>query len=71
MKQDLAIGTTHPLGATLGGGGANFSLFSRSAARVELLLFDRADDARPSRIVELDSRTHRTYHYWHVSVCPG
>ena len=24
----------------------------------------------PARVIELDARTHRTYHYWHVFV-PG
>ena len=38
--------------------------------RVELLFFDRVDDARPSRIIELDPLKHRTYHYWHAFV-PG
>jgi glycogen operon protein len=70
MKHDSKTGSSHPLGATLSGGGANFSLFSRSASRVELLFFERADDARPSRIVELDPHTQRTYHYWHAFV-PG
>jgi len=70
MKHNSMIGSSHPLGATLSGGGANFSLFSRSATRVELLLFDRADDARPGRTIELDPRVHRTYHYWHAFV-PG
>ena len=63
-------GSSHPLGATLGAGGANFSLFSRSASRVELLLFDRADAAHPSQVVKLDPQTQRTYHYWHAFV-PG
>jgi isoamylase len=57
-----------PLGATVCRGGVNFSLFSRSALRVELLFFDRADDARASRTVDLDPRDHRTYHYWHAFV---
>ena len=35
-----------------------------------MLLFDRADDAKPSRVVELDPAVHRTYHYWHAFV-PG
>ena len=69
MKQDVKTGSSHPLGATLGGGGANFSLFSRSATRVELLFFDRSD-ARSNRTIELDPRVHRTYHYWHAFV-PG
>jgi pullulanase/glycogen debranching enzyme len=34
-------------------GGVNFSLFSRSATGVELLLFDREDDARPARVMHL------------------
>ncbi|HMK37943.1 MAG TPA: glycogen debranching protein GlgX [Bacteroidota bacterium] len=70
MKHDPAAGSSHPLGATPAGGGANFSLFSRSATRVELLFFDRADDAVPRRSIDLDPYTHRTYHYWHVFV-PG
>jgi glycogen operon protein len=37
---------------------------------VELLFFDRAEDARPSRIIELDPGSRRTYHYWHTFV-PG
>jgi isoamylase len=63
-------GHSFPLGATVCRGGVNFSLFSRSASHVELLLFDRADDAKPSRTIGLDLRDHRTYHYWHAFV-PG
>jgi glycogen operon protein len=37
---------------------------------VELLLFDRENDARPARVLPLDPATNRTYHYWHVFV-PG
>jgi glycogen operon protein len=48
----------------------NFSLFSRSATAVELLLFDDVADARPARSVALDPRRDRTGHYWHVFV-PG
>lgn len=70
MKHQSSIGTPHPLGASLRGGGANFSLFCRPASEVELLLFDRVDDARPSRAIKLDAASHRTYHYWHAFV-PG
>src|SRR4030095_5865887 len=65
-----STGRSSPLGATVVDGGVNFSLFSRSATGVELLLFDREDDARPARVLRLDPTTHRTYHYWHVGV-PG
>jgi isoamylase len=63
-------GTGHsiPIGATLINRGANFSVFSRSADRIELLLFDRVDDARPSRVIPMDPSANRTYHYWHVYV---
>ena len=37
---------------------------------MELLLFDRADDARPSRVIPLEPNKNRTYFYWHVFV-PG
>ena len=40
-----APGRSAPLGATVVDGGVNFSLFSRDATGVELLLFDREDDA--------------------------
>jgi len=63
-------GRSYPLGATLINGGANFSIFSRSAARIDLLFFDRVDDARPSRIIPIEAFENRTYHYWHVFV-PG
>jgi len=31
-------------------------------------LFDSADAIGPSRVISLDLRQHRTYHYWHVIV---
>jgi len=48
-------------------GGVNFSLYSRTASAVELLLFDR-EDATPSRVIPIDAASNRTYHYWHVFV---
>lgn len=37
-------------------------------ASLELLFFDRAEDARPSRRITLDPIRNKTYHYWHVFV---
>jgi glycogen operon protein len=37
---------------------------------VDLLLFDREDDAHPARVIPIDPSTHRSYHYWHIFV-PG
>lgn len=63
-------GRSFPVGATLASDGVNFSVFSRSASKIELLFFDRVDDGRPARVIPIDPRLNRTYHYWHVFV-PG
>jgi len=63
-------GRSAPLGATVVCGGVNFSLYSRDASGIELLFFDREDDARPARVIALDPSANRTHHYWHVFV-PG
>jgi len=64
------VGRSYPLGASVLRDGVNFSAYSRSAEAVDLLLFDSADDARPSRTIALTAPEHRTYHYWHAFV-PG
>ncbi|HEY6728099.1 MAG TPA: hypothetical protein VI197_29020, partial [Polyangiaceae bacterium] len=63
----LARGRSAPLGATLYPHGVNFSVYSKYATGMDLLLFDAAD-AEPSRIIELDPHRHRSFHYWHVFV---
>ncbi len=63
-----STGQSSPLGATVVNGGVNFSIFSRNATGVELLFFERDEDARPARTIRLDPVTNRTYHYWHVFV---
>jgi len=65
-----SLGRSAPLGAGVVPGGVNFSLFSRTATGVELLLFDAADALGPSQTVPLDAVANHTYHYWHVFV-PG
>src|SRR5215203_1429703 len=66
----IEVGHSSPLGSSLGPGGANFSIYSRDATGVQLLLFDRDDAAVPARAIDLDRLTHRSYHYWHAWV-PG
>ena len=61
-------GWSAPLGATIAGGGVNFSVYSRDATLVELLLFADAEATEPSQIVPLMPNRHRTYHYWHARV---
>jgi isoamylase len=63
-------GTSWPLGATPSPEGVNFSVYAKHATGVELLLFDRVDDARPAHAIQIDPAANRTYHYWHAFV-PG
>lgn len=63
-------GEAAPLGATVQESGVDFSVYSRSAVTVELLLFDYEDQPSSSRIVTIDPVLNRSYHYWHVFV-PG
>lgn len=69
-NSEVKPGKPYPLGAAYCHKGVNFSVFSKSGARVELLFFDDVDDGTPSRILELAPPTNRTFHYWHACV-PG
>jgi isoamylase len=61
-------GLSSPLGATVLHKGVNFSLFSRHATAVELLLFDAVEDVQPRQVIPFDPVQHRSYHYWHAFV---
>ena len=76
MRSDAARrltgGASSPLGATPKREGTSFSLFSRDASGVELLLCDQPDDATLARAIRLDPVANRTYHYWHWhALVPG
>jgi isoamylase len=70
VTQKPTEGRSSPLGATLSVEGANFSVYSKHAIGIELLLFDGVEDPRPARVIRIAPSTNRTYHYWHVFV-PG
>ncbi len=61
-------GTAYPLGATFDGGGTNFAIFSETAERVELCLFD---DARAETRVELVDVDAYVWHAYLPQVQPG
>jgi glycogen operon protein len=63
-------GRSFPLGATVLAGGTNFSVYSKHATAIDLVLFDGVDDPQPARVISIDPETNRTYHYWHTFV-PG
>jgi isoamylase len=55
-------------GATWAAEGVNFSVFSKKAQQVELLLYRAADSSEPLQIINLNPDTNRTYFFWHVFV---
>jgi isoamylase len=65
---DRLRGNRFPLGATVTEDGVNFSVYSKNADAVDLLLFNTNRDSNPARTIHLDSRKNRTYHYWHTFV---
>ncbi len=68
MNNDVRLGQTSPIGATVFEEGVNFSLFSKHAEKVELLLFDEPNDPEPARIIVFDPKRHKTFYYWHLLV---
>jgi glycogen operon protein len=61
-------GSRQPLGASLSSAGANFSIVSPDATRVELLLYEHHDSQAPFQVIELDPEVNRTFMCWHVFV---
>jgi glycogen operon protein len=63
-----SVGAPIPHGAHVHKGGVNFTLFSRHATRVSLLLFASPDEHRPCQVIDLEPNLHRTGDIWHVCV---
>ena len=61
-------GSPHPLGATPDQDGVNFSLFSKNATAVDLLLFKTHNDRNPFQVIQLDPFVNKTFHFWHCYV---
>lgn len=61
-------GQPAPLGATVTSEGVNFSIYSKNATAVELLLFSPKNTHEAKHIIHLDPITNRTTYYWHVLV---
>lgn len=57
-----------PYGAHVVENGVQFTLFSRHATRVWLMLFQHADDATPSAEYELTPHLNRIGDIWHIHV---
>jgi isoamylase len=70
MADTARRGKSFPLGSAVYSSGVNFSVYSQSATRVQLLLFNRADDPSPGRIIGFTRKNNRAGDYWHMFV-PG
>ena len=66
----LTSGLPYPLGATWDGRGTNFAVFSATAEKVELCLFDRQGRREVERI-KLPERSEDIWHGYLNDVVPG
>src|SRR5690606_8906482 len=53
------------------GAGVNFALFSEHATKVELCLFDSADDEKEAMRIELPEQTDQVWHGYFPDLVPG
>ncbi len=67
-KMIPAPGSPLPLGATIYDRHVRFSVFSRHATRVWLMLFEHPNDDTPSQEFELDPVLDRTGDIWHIDL---
>lgn len=67
---DLQFAYHAPYGAKLEDAGVRFSVFSRSATEMRLLLYNRVGDREPAEIIDFDRDTDRWGDVWSLTV-PG
>lgn len=61
-------GRSYPSGSQANENGVNFSIFTRNAECVELILFEKFDSKEPLQTIQLNKDIHRTFYSWHVYV---
>ena len=69
--QRIWPGRASPLGATCLDGGVNFAIFSESATKVELCLFDGPESEAESQRIILPEKTNQVWHGFLPDVRPG
>ena len=67
---DIKVHNGKPMGfgAVLTESGVNFSIYSRDATKVSLVLFESEYDQKPGRVVEFDPHANRTGDVWHIFI---
>ena len=68
MQYPVSPGSRFPLGSTVLPDGVNFTILTRGATHVDLLLYEAHDSETPFQIIELDPKVNRTFFFWHVFV---
>ena len=68
---DIKVQNGLPLGygAVVTSEGVNFSIYSRDATRVQLILFNSEYDQKPSAVIDFDPVHNKTGSVWHILVC--
>ena len=61
-------GSPHPFGSTVTNDGVNFALYSSSATKVQLLIFNKPNDVEPSRVIDLDQGANKSFNIWHTFI---
>lgn len=70
-RLNVLPGKPSPMGAVWDGLGVNFALYSAHASAVELVLYDRAEDASPSHTLSITERTGPIWHGYVPNLRPG
>jgi isoamylase len=68
MNLTVSTGNSLPLGANFREKGINFSIYSKHATAVTLLIFDSPEDPKPSHEFVLDPKVNQTFHIWHIAL---
>ena len=71
IQSGVAPGAPYPLGATWMGNGVQFALYSSSATRVDICLFDKVEDSQESRSISIFNRTNQIWHAFVEGLRPG
>jgi glycogen operon protein len=66
----LQFAYSPPFGASLNAGGVQFSVFSRSATEMRLLLYNKVGDREPTKVINFNRETDRWGDVWSLTV-PG
>jgi isoamylase len=67
-KYNTKPGFPYQAGTTVNSDGVNFSIFSRHATQVELVLFENAESPYPFQTIKLKPELNRTFYAWHIYV---